>query len=577
MALSGSFSESIRRGYSIRVDWTATQDYGANTSTITCKLYMINDYALYIGARTNSITIAGQKFTLSSSAINTTGSHYIGQASKTITHNSDGSSPAVAISAVFNIAATLSGIYFENITASDSVVFDTIPRASQVTLSYASPAIIGETTITIKTNRKSKSFTHNIAYEFEGKVGEVIATDVEDSVTWTPPDGFYSYIPNKFSGSCTITCNTYSSGVKIGSSTASLDLQINADKYKPTIEDWNIAEGNEAVKKIGLATDEFIDKTSIFNVTVNGVQTYKSASFKALAFAVGDGYAETNDESGLTLSKPSTNVSGSIDCGIIVLDSRGAFNSYAKKIKIYPYAAPADKTSVKRLNNYEEQTTIIPNVEISTFGGKHGEITYKYRYYQRYSSPPEYSDFTGLSISGNIVTGDQVNLRLDNTKEWIVDLQFSDGLNTVTRNVTVFRGVPLLFLNSETGDLEIYGSVISRIITDTYVENGITVNIVKSGRMCQIFIDSNQSKIPACDAWNTAKIITLPAKYRPYIKIATEMIGDSSESYNQLSNYPYWIEVLTNGEMQISCRQQPFKVAPTNLGWRFSATYIAAE
>lgn len=128
MALSGSFSGTIRRGYDIKVNWTAEQDYGKNTSTITCKLYFINDYAIEIGGRTNSITIAGQKFNIASGAINTTETHYIGQAVKTIGHNSDGSSPEVILSAVFNIAATLSGVYYENITASGKAVFTTIPR-----------------------------------------------------------------------------------------------------------------------------------------------------------------------------------------------------------------------------------------------------------------------------------------------------------------------------------------------------------------------------------------------------------------------------------------------------------------
>lgn len=577
MALSGSFSGSIRRGYSIRVDWTATQDYGANTSTITCKLYMINDYALYIGARTNSITIAGQKFTLSSSAINTTGSHYIGQASKTITHNSDGSSPTVTISAVFNIAATLSGVYFENITASGTAVFNTIPRASRVSLSYTSPATIAKTAITIKTNRKSTSFTHNISYEFEGKVGEVIATGVGDSVVWTPPDGLYSYIPDKASGNCIITCNTYSSGTKIGSSTASLTIQVDRDKYKPTVVSWNITEGNEAVKAIGFAENEFIDKTSTIKVSVTGLATYKSASFSNLAFGVGDVTVESKDKNGVTVNKPSINAYGDIDSGILIIDSRGLINSYIKKIKIYPYALPIDRSSVQRLNNYEEQTTINPNVEISVFGNKHGTLSYKYRYYQKNAFPPAYTDFSGLKLSGNIVTGDAVNLRLDNTKEWTVDLQFSDGLNTVTRSVTVSRGIPLFFMNSETGDLEVYGSVISRVITDTYTENGIAVEIVKCNRICQILIRSDQSKIPNCDAWNESRILTLPVKYRPQTYLIQNFIGDQSEQYADLVNSQYWTVMYPDGRINIACRNKAFKTATSNYSWRFSATYITAE
>lgn len=473
MALSGSFTGSIRSGYSIRVDWSATQNYSSNSSTVTCNLYFINDYAINIGARTNSITISGQKFTLKSSAITTVGTHYIGKATKTIAHNSDGTSPTVSMSAVFNIAATLVSTYYENITASGSAVFNAIPRTSQVSVTYSSKAIIGKTPITIKTNRKSTAFTHNIGYLLEGK-NALIATGVGDSVTWTPPDEFYALIPNKSRVSCQILCDTYNGSTKIGSSQTSFTLYVDSDNIHPTVTSWTISEGNEAVKQIGLGENEFIDKTSIFNVSVNGLTTYKSASFSMMAFAVGDAYVESTDKTGLTISKPSTNVSGNVEAGLLVLDSRSLFESYIKQITIYPYALPVDKTTVKRLNNYEAQTTITPSVEITTFSGKHGPLSYKYRYYEKNASPGQYISFENIVSSNGKVSGKSVQITLDNTKEWTVDLQFSDGLNTVTRTETVSRGVPMFFMNCDTGDFEAYG--------DIYARGNLIPSVVESGK-----------------------------------------------------------------------------------------------
>ena len=44
MASSGSFSGSIKDGhYKLRVDWSQTKNVSANTSTITCKMYLVND------------------------------------------------------------------------------------------------------------------------------------------------------------------------------------------------------------------------------------------------------------------------------------------------------------------------------------------------------------------------------------------------------------------------------------------------------------------------------------------------------------------------------------------------------
>ena len=49
MASSGSFSGSIHSGhYVLRVDWSQSQNISDNTSTITCKLYLVNDWSLSI-------------------------------------------------------------------------------------------------------------------------------------------------------------------------------------------------------------------------------------------------------------------------------------------------------------------------------------------------------------------------------------------------------------------------------------------------------------------------------------------------------------------------------------------------
>ena len=109
MASSGSFSGSIRDGhYKLRVDWSQSKNVSANTSTITCKLYLVNDWSLSISGRTdNTCTIDGTALTFSSPAIGSTGTHLLGTVSKTVNHASDGSK-SLTISAVFQIRATLS-------------------------------------------------------------------------------------------------------------------------------------------------------------------------------------------------------------------------------------------------------------------------------------------------------------------------------------------------------------------------------------------------------------------------------------------------------------------------------------
>lgn len=92
MASSGSFSGSIRDGhYAVRVDWTQTKNVSENTSTITCRIYLVNDWSLSINSRNNNtMTIDGKAQNFTSPSIGSTGTHLLGTVSQKVMHGSDG-------------------------------------------------------------------------------------------------------------------------------------------------------------------------------------------------------------------------------------------------------------------------------------------------------------------------------------------------------------------------------------------------------------------------------------------------------------------------------------------------------
>lgn len=119
--------------------------------------------------------------------------------------------------------------YTTEITASVNVTLPVIASASKPTVS-ASSVTMGNN-VTITTNRNSDSLTHDLTYSFGGSTG-TIATGVGASYVWKVPD-LASKIPNKSSGTCTITCTTKSGSTAIGTSTVSITLNIPA-KSAPT-------------------------------------------------------------------------------------------------------------------------------------------------------------------------------------------------------------------------------------------------------------------------------------------------------------------------------------------------------
>ena len=286
MASSGSFSGSIKDGhYKLRVDWSQSKNVSDNTSTITCKMYLVNDWSLSINSRSsNYTTIAGTKKTFTSPAISSTGTHLLGTVSQTVSHNSDGSK-SITISSAFYIQATLSGTYYDSITASATVTLDSIPRASSVS---ASNVNMGSAT-TIAITRASSSFTHTLTYSFGSATGTIATKTTSTSVSWTPALSLANQIPNALTGTCTITCETYNGSTKIGSKTCTLTLTV-PSSVKPTITSLTATRVNGDVPS---AWGIYVQTKSKVTLTVNGAAGSYGSTISSYSIT-GGGFSSTS-------------------------------------------------------------------------------------------------------------------------------------------------------------------------------------------------------------------------------------------------------------------------------------------
>ena len=337
MASSGSFSGSIRDGhYKLRVDWSQSKNVSANTSTITCKLYLVNDWSLSISGRTdNTCTIDGTALTFSSPAIGSTGTHLLGTVSKTVNHASDGSK-TLTISAVFQIRATLSGTYYGTISASANITLDSIPRASSVSAANMTMGSAG--TITI--SRASSSFTHTLTYSFGNTSGTIITKTTATSVKWTPPLSLASQIPNATSGTCTITCTTYNGNTNIGSKTCTLTVSVPAS-VKPTISSLTASRIDGEVPS---AWGIYVQTKSKVKLAINGAAGSYGSTSKSYSIT-GGGYSG----SASTLTTGFLTNSGTITFKATVTDSRGRVSAEASvSITVTAYSPPYFNSSLSQ-------------------------------------------------------------------------------------------------------------------------------------------------------------------------------------------------------------------------------------
>ncbi len=342
MALSGSFSGSILSGnYKLRVDWSASQNISNNTSKITCVMYLVQaaSWSLNIASRDdNKTTINGTAYTWTSPAISNSGGKTTKLATVTsgnIAHNADGTK-SVTISATFELNATISGSYRDTITASATITLNTIPRATQHTLS-ASSVDMG-TAVTISMPRASSSFTHDLAYSFNGGSYVSIATGRGTSYSWTVPD-VASSIPNATSGKMTVRCITKNGSTTVGTKYAYLTAKVQASVV-PTISTVTLAEATA-----GLAAQfgAYIQSKSAVKATI-AASGAKGSTIKAYQTTLlGKTYTGSSWTSGVLTS------SGSVSLVTKVQDSRGRWSTAkTTTISVLAYATPQVTTLLAR-------------------------------------------------------------------------------------------------------------------------------------------------------------------------------------------------------------------------------------
>ena len=334
MALSGSFSGSILSGnYRLRVDWTATQSVSGNTSKITATMYLVqaSSWGLGIASRSdNKITINGTEQTWTSPAISNGGGKTTKLATVTsgnIAHNADGSK-SVTISVTFELNATISGTYRDVITASSTVTLDTIPRATQPTLS-ASSANMGAA-VTVTMDRASSSFTHDLSYKVDGGSYVSIATGRGTSYSWTVPD-VASSIPKATSVKLTLRCITKNGSTTIGTKYAYLTAKIPSSVVPPAPTLAIL----EATAGLAAQFGGFVQNKSALKVTVAATGIKGSTITAYQTTVLGKTYTGASFTTGLLTT------SGSVTLSTKVKDSRGRWSAAkTTTITVQPYSTP---------------------------------------------------------------------------------------------------------------------------------------------------------------------------------------------------------------------------------------------
>jgi hypothetical protein len=259
MALSGTFyGTTTNERIKPKIVWSAVQNVAGNYSDVTATLSYSRTNTGYetAGLWEGSITIDGDTKSESKNLSITYNSN-----TQAITHTVRVSHDSYGAKEV--IISASGGIGISSMTATNisaTVRLDTIARASSVS------AVNGEigSRVTVVVDRKNAAFTHSIAYAFGAESGYIksdgTVTAQEQKMTATTvnfliPTAFYAQIPGSKSGTCKLTCRTYSGNTLVGTATATFTATAGKAACAPAVtgkvEDVNektlALTGNSAV------------------------------------------------------------------------------------------------------------------------------------------------------------------------------------------------------------------------------------------------------------------------------------------------------------------------------------------
>lgn len=328
---TATFSGQYGRNMSLELKAELTgQNIAGNYSSVHVTAYLhTNGYASMWGVSADAtITInGGSAIEHPGINIGTNSAQKIWDHTYNVGHNNDGTKTVgVKLSVGLN-----TGGYGSAMVAFDYKLPD-IPRASSVS---DMTGTLGSA-MTININRKNSAFKHTVKYNF-GALSGTIATNVDTSVSWTPPLNLATAMPNKTSDWGNITVETYSGSSKIGTATCRLTLNV-PDSVKPTLGSITLTDSNTAVKNLLNTANTFAEIVSDIKVAFNSATGVQGSTITDYHAEIVNKNQSTNTNNGnLGLMK----WNGSAQVKAWVVDSRGrSSNAVTTSITVLEYFLP---------------------------------------------------------------------------------------------------------------------------------------------------------------------------------------------------------------------------------------------
>ena len=457
---SGTISGSCdNRRYILTCEWTSTPNTGANTSSITAKVYLNgNGYTTsssYWSCIINGTTVTSNK----NASIG--GKTLLGTRTWTVNHNDDGTA-SVGISFSYSNGLSSSGTYTTKTgSGSATVRLDTIARGSSISLSRSS-ATIGSDSITVNITRNSSAYKHKVKLIL-GDTTYLLAENVDTSYTFTPSMSYCNKITTATSGTATVKVETLTgtNGSWIADTTKTLTLNVPSN----------------VVPSVGISVAA--------NNQTNGVSVAGKTTFTVKPVNANGSYGSTITSYSITggnLNSVSPNgaITDTLNAGdytfvVKVVDSRGRTAEASKVETVHAYSSPTISARAFRCNKDGTESSSgvyiavnfsweITNLANNNSNVKQYFIQYKTSSASSYTTSVDWTDLSSYSGSMTKV----LSQTFSTTSSYNIQLKVKDSFGTTTSTLSVSTISALLNIEKsgvgvgkihENGALDVGGAI----------------------------------------------------------------------------------------------------------------------
>lgn len=371
MALSGSYQNGIT-GYTVKTEWTATQNVEENYSDLTIKLYLICGYRynLSISTKTHYVYIDNTAYSINSS-LYTNGNQTLklGEFTKRIYHNSDGTK-SVNLSSIVTFNATIRGRHVGTVNGgSDTIELDKIPRMSLIKNTIDGSRFLNSLHTLHVDKFLTGNITHDIWYIIYGDDAtktsnwHYIARNSSSlDIEFVPTLEHINLQPNSDVMYIDFGIKTYKDGELFGEIAYSKGWYFKIpDSIQPSISNVEIVDANTKTKALGV----YVQNHSKLNIktTASGIAGSTIKSIKILA--------ANQVLFGSDITTNELNAAGTVEIKIIATDSRNKTFATTRNITVEPYFLPSiNNFKGQRLEKDERTVTIERNFKMASISNK---------------------------------------------------------------------------------------------------------------------------------------------------------------------------------------------------------------